>query len=147
MAPAFMVPRGLQSVLFGDATLEQLSRISSNHTLGEAGEIAHAVLLSLCTDPSHGLCPEESEILDSVTSRGKSGGFGGGQGRLLRLMLRLKVAEVDRHRDILLATARARPKLAISYLASFPLSLEPRVSPAWWALPSSTVHAVRASFS
>ncbi|CAM6096475.1 unnamed protein product [Calypogeia fissa] len=132
MAPAFMVPRGLQSVLFGDATLEQLARISSDHSLGDAGELGHATLISLCTDPSHGLCPEETELLEAASVRNKSGAFGGGQGRLLRLMLRLKVTEVDRHRDVLLATARARPQLAISYLASFPLSLEPRVSPAWF---------------
>lgn len=144
MAAAFMVPRGLQSVLFGDATLEQLARISADSSLVDAGDLAHAMLIALCTDPSHGLCPEESELSEAVHSRGRNvGAFGGGQGRLLRLMLRLKVTEVDRHREVLLATARTRPKLAILYLASFPLTLEPRVSPAWWALTSSTGHAVR----
>lgn len=134
MDPQFMVPRGLQSVLFGDATLEQLARISADKTLELANEFAHDILLELCTDPSHGLCPESTEVWEAQP--GQTGAFGGGQARLLRLMNRLKVTEVDKHRDLLLATGRARPKFAAAYLASIPLSLEPRVSRVWWALTS-----------
>ncbi|KAL3696543.1 hypothetical protein R1sor_010619 [Riccia sorocarpa] len=130
MAPEMMVPRGLQSVLFGDATLDQLARICADESLQLGREFAYDILLRVCTDPSHGLCPERTEMWEA--SPGKTGAFGGGEARLLRLMSRLKVIEVDAHREILLATARARPKFAAAYLAAIPFSLEPRVSPAWF---------------
>ncbi|KAL2643291.1 hypothetical protein R1flu_010878 [Riccia fluitans] len=134
MAPEMMVPRGLQSVLFGDATLDQLARVCADESLQLGREFAYDILLRVCTDPSHGLCPDSTEIWEA--SSGKTGAFGGGQARLLRLMSRLKVIEVDAHRDVLLATGRARPKFAAAYLAAIPFSLEPRVSPAWFTAMS-----------
>lgn len=129
MAPASLVPTGLQSAVFGDVALEQLARIAGDELFEDSADLAYKVLTSLCTDPSHGLCPEVSSTWEPVNA--KAGAFGGNQGRLLRLMLRLRVTEIVRHRELLLATARSRPKLAAAYMDSVPFSLEPRPSPTW----------------
>jgi nucleolar pre-ribosomal-associated protein 1 len=50
-----VVPPVLRSVLFGSATLEQLSMISGNLDAEEAAELAHQVLVLVRTDPKNGL--------------------------------------------------------------------------------------------
>jgi nucleolar pre-ribosomal-associated protein 1 len=129
MATASLVPAGLQSVLFGDVALEQLARIAGDDLFGESADVAYETLMALCTDPSHGLCPEYASPWESANV--KAGAYGGNQGRLLRLLLRLRVTEAFRHRELLLTTARIRPRLAAAYLDAVPYSLEPRPSPTW----------------
>lgn len=66
----------------------------------------------------------------------RTGGGGGGKGpaaRLLRLMLKLRAAEVGRHKHLLLSIASMRPSLAAAYTAALPFSLEPRLSLRWVA--------------
>lgn len=125
MSPAALVPAGLQSAIFGDVALEQLARIAGDNVFKEPADLAYQTLMSLCTDPSHGLCPELTSAWEPTKTKS------GNQGRLLRLMLRLRATEVFRHRELLLATARSRPKLAAAYLDSVPYTLEPRPSPSW----------------
>jgi nucleolar pre-ribosomal-associated protein 1 len=70
LAPGGGVPARLQAALCGDAALEQMAGISvvaAEAEVGEefaveddavaAAELAHGLLLRLCTEPSHGLCP------------------------------------------------------------------------------------------
>eukprot|EP01018_Ginkgo_biloba_P010434 Gb_10020 [translate_table: standard] len=131
LSASSMVPPGLRSAVFGDAALEQLSVISADSSLGKAADIAHHTLMMLCTDPSHGLLPEFSYqrgISIQVTSLQR-----GNPARLLRLMLRLRSTEVDNHRNLLLAIVNERPSLTSAYMESFPYSLEPRESLAWFA--------------
>ncbi|KAK3188028.1 hypothetical protein Dsin_027589 [Dipteronia sinensis] len=52
-----LVPPGLRSVLFGSVTLEQLVGISGRENGGTAAELAHHVLVMVCTDPCNGLMP------------------------------------------------------------------------------------------
>ena len=124
-----MVPPGLQSAIFGDASLEQLAIISSNEMHSKAAQAANDTLLVLCTDPSHGICPDDTALWESSTR--KSGNFGGGQGRLVRLMLKLRATESQNHRELLLLIAAGKPVLVAAYFDSFPYSLEPRASNAW----------------
>jgi nucleolar pre-ribosomal-associated protein 1 len=72
-----LVPPGLRSVLFGSATLEQLSLISGNLDAGVPADIAHDVLVMVCTGPKNGLMP--------------SANFRGNEKRLLDLMKKLKL--------------------------------------------------------
>ncbi|KAG0562635.1 hypothetical protein KC19_9G161300 [Ceratodon purpureus] len=143
MAPASLVPAGLQSVLFGDVALEQLARIAGDELFGESADVAYETLMALCTDPSHGLCPEYASPWESVNV--KAGAHGGNQGRLLRLLLRLRVTEAVRHRELLLTTARIRPRLAAAYLDAVPYSLEPRPSPTWFTIMSLVADLVHIS--
>uniref|UniRef100_A0A7I4D817 URB1 N-terminal domain-containing protein n=1 Tax=Physcomitrium patens TaxID=3218 RepID=A0A7I4D817_PHYPA len=143
MAPASLVPAGLQSVLFGDVALEQLARIAGDELFRESADVAYETLMALCTDPSHGLCPEYASPWESVNF--KSGAHGGNQGRLLRLLLRLRVTEAFRHRELLLTTARLRPRLAAAYLDAVPYSLEPRPSPTWFTIMSLVADLVHIS--
>lgn len=62
LAPQAGVPPRLQAAIFGDGALEQLCMITAR-TVGEdeaakeVVSVAHALLMRLCTDPAHGLCP------------------------------------------------------------------------------------------
>ncbi|OAY67542.1 Nucleolar pre-ribosomal-associated protein 1 [Ananas comosus] len=98
-----LIPPGLRSVLFGSATLEQLSYISGNPTAGAGADIAHEVLLLVCTDPRNGLMP---------TSNLK-----GNEKRLFDLMKKLKATEVDYHKKLLLAVVNRRPSLCAAFAA------------------------------
>ncbi|KAK4383551.1 hypothetical protein Sango_2765100 [Sesamum angolense] len=51
LVPESLVPPGLRSVLFRSVTLEQLVSISGKDDFGGAAELAHNVLLLVCTDP------------------------------------------------------------------------------------------------
>ncbi|CAM6039848.1 unnamed protein product [Sphagnum compactum] len=131
LSDAALVPAGLQSALFGDVALEQLAQIVADDQLGDSKEIAYGMLMSLCTNPAHGLCPESASAWGPPPGA-KTGAFGGGQGRLLRFMRRLQAIKVVQHREILLATARATPRLAAAYLDSVPFSVEPQPAPVWF---------------
>ncbi|RCV36782.1 hypothetical protein SETIT_8G009000v2 [Setaria italica] len=114
-----LVPPGLRSVLFGSATLEQLSLISGNLDAGEAADIAHEVLVMVCTDPKNGLMPGAN--------------LRGNEKRLLDLMKKLKAAEVAHHKSLLLAIVSKRVSLCSAYMNEFPYNIEPRSSPSWFA--------------
>ncbi|XP_062220395.1 LOW QUALITY PROTEIN: uncharacterized protein LOC133919867 [Phragmites australis] len=114
-----LVPPGLRSVLFGSATLEQLSLISGNLDAGEAADIAHEVLVMVCTDPKNGLMP--------------SSNLRGNEKRLLDLMKKLKATEVAHHKSLLLAIVSKRLSLCSAYMNEFPYNIEPRSSPSWFA--------------
>ncbi|KAK3141459.1 hypothetical protein QOZ80_4BG0334220 [Eleusine coracana subsp. coracana] len=114
-----LVPPGLRSVLFGSATLEQLSLISGNLDAGVAADVAHEVLVTVCTDPKNGLMP-------SMNLRGN-------EKRLLDLMKKLKATEITHHRSLLLAIVKKRLSLCSAYINGFPYTIEPRSSLSWFA--------------
>eukprot|EP00850_Spirogloea_muscicola_P013516 SM000092S24484 [mRNA] locus=s92:216805:228431:+ [translate_table: standard] len=128
-----VIPRGLQGAVFGDGVLDQLARISSMGLEGDVGMaakaavLAHDILLAICTEPAHGVCPPAEQPVE------QSGGKSGSIRRLLRLALRLKATEHSRHAALLLAAASAQPALAAAFINRLPYSLEPRVSPRWFA--------------
>ena len=113
-----LVPPGLRSVLFGSVTLEQLSFISGNPHGGDASDLAHEVLLKVCTDPCNGLMPH--------------GILKGNVKRLSDLMMKLKATETIKHKQLLLAIVKGRPRLCSLYMDEFPYHLEPRASPQWF---------------
>ncbi|CAK7338479.1 unnamed protein product [Dovyalis caffra] len=98
-----LVPPGLRSVLFGNVTLEQLVGISGRGDGGDAAELAHKVLLMVCTDPSNGLMPDMDRHPYPLKGNPK---------RLLGLMKKLKAADIGYHRDLLLAIVRGGHLLA-----------------------------------
>lgn len=114
-----LVPPGLRSVLFGSATLEQLSLISGNSDAGEAADLAHQVLVMVCTDPKNGLMP--------------SSHLRGNEKRLLDLMKKLNSTEVVHHKNLLLAIVSKRLSFCAAYMNEFPYNIEPRPSPSWFA--------------
>uniref|UniRef100_A0A0E0DIM3 Nucleolar pre-ribosomal-associated protein 1 N-terminal domain-containing protein n=1 Tax=Oryza meridionalis TaxID=40149 RepID=A0A0E0DIM3_9ORYZ len=114
-----LVPPGLRSVLFGSATLEQLSLISGNLDAGEAADIAHEVLVMVCTDPKNGLMPNSN--------------LRGNQKRLLDLMKKLKATEIVHHKNLLLAIVSKSLSLCSAYMNEFPYSIEPRPSSSWFS--------------
>ncbi|KAL6651997.1 hypothetical protein ACP70R_010922 [Stipagrostis hirtigluma subsp. patula] len=126
-----LVPPGLRSVLFGSATLEQLSLISGNLDAGEAADLAHEVLVMVCTDPENGLMP--------------SSNLRGNEKRLLDLMKKLKATEVPHHKSLLLAIASKRLSLCSAYMNEFPYNIEPRSSPSWFAAISLAADMISSS--
>lgn len=62
-----------------------------------------------------------------------------GQARLSRLLHKLKVTEVERHAELLLAVAAASPAMAIDYLSSCMLNLEPKASSSRWLVGMTLV--------
>jgi nucleolar pre-ribosomal-associated protein 1 len=121
-----LVPPGLRSVLFGSATLEQLSLISGNLDAGVAADVAHEVLVMVCTDPKNGLMP-------GMNLRGN-------EKRLLDLMKKLKATEVAHHKSLLLAIVSKRLSLCLAYMNEFPYSIEPRSSSSWLVRLSNYMH-------
>ncbi|KAK8964948.1 hypothetical protein KSP40_PGU015439 [Platanthera guangdongensis] len=127
---AALVPPGLRSVLFGSVTLEQLSFISGNQTTGPAADIAHDVLVMVCTDPCNGLM--------------SGPGFKGNKKRLLDLTRKLKATEVGNHKKLLLAIVKGNPNLCSSYMDEFPYHLDPRPSSSWFSAISLAADLVSA---
>lgn len=117
-----LVPPGLRSVLFGNVTLEQLVGISGKENGGDAAELAHNVLVMVCTDPSNGLMPDLNRHPSPLKGNPK---------RLLGLMKKLKAVNIDYHRDLLLAIVKGRPSFGSAYLEEFPYNLEDYASPSW----------------
>ncbi len=62
-----------------------------------------------------------------------------GRARLSRLLHKLKVTEVDRHAALLLAVASASPTMAVDYLSSCALNLEPKASSSRWLVGMTLV--------
>ncbi|KAL3736326.1 hypothetical protein ACJRO7_025308 [Eucalyptus globulus] len=128
-----LVPPGLRSVLFGSITLEQLISISGRENGGLAAELAHGILLIVCTDPSNGLMPD----MKRGTSMLK-----GNTARLVGLMKKLRAAELKNHRDLLLAIVRGRPLFGSAYMEEFPYNVEDHSSPLWFSVASLAADVV-----
>ncbi|CAE5993003.1 unnamed protein product [Arabidopsis arenosa] len=101
----------LRSVLFGIPALEKLVIISAREDGGKVNELAHDVLVKVCTDPSNGLMPDSKS--------------------LLMLMKKLRATEISYHRDLLLAIVRGRPSLTSAFLEQFPYNVKDFSSPSW----------------
>ncbi|KAF5728208.1 hypothetical protein HS088_TW21G00353 [Tripterygium wilfordii] len=130
-----LVPPGLRSVLFGRVTLERLISISGRGDGEVAAEVAHSVLLMVCTDPCNGLMPDLKKLPNPLRGNTK---------RLLELMKKLKAAEIGRHRDLLLSIIRGGPYFGSAYMEEFPYNLEDFASPTWFAVVSLAAEVVSA---
>ncbi|KAK9146056.1 hypothetical protein Sjap_005959 [Stephania japonica] len=119
-----LVPPSLRSVLFGSVTLDQLARVSGNPLGGPPAQIAHEVLLMVCTDPRNGLMPDLSDQATMLKGNSR---------RLVELMKKLKATEIDNHRHLLLDIVSGRPAFGSAYMGDFPYLLEPRASSTWIA--------------
>ncbi|KAH9803607.1 hypothetical protein KPL71_001842 [Citrus sinensis] len=119
-----LVPPGLRSVLFGRVTLEQLISISGRENGGPTAELAHSVLVSVCTDPCSGLMSYLKRQPNPLRGNPK---------RLTGLLKKLKATEISYHRDLLFAILQGRPSLASAYMSEFPYNLEDFSSPNWFA--------------
>ncbi|KAK0600723.1 hypothetical protein LWI29_017841 [Acer saccharum] len=128
-----LVLPGLRSVLFGSVTLEQLVSISGRENGGTAAELAHHVLVMVCTDPCNGLMPNLKRHPNPLR---------GNPNRLLGLMKKLKTTEISYHRDLLLAILQGRPSLGATYLDEFPYNLEDYASSTWFANVSLAANLV-----
>lgn len=117
-----LVPPGLRSVLFGSVTLEKLISISGRENGGLAAELAHGILLIVCTDPSNGLMPDIKRGTKTLK---------GNATRLVGLIKKLRAAELKNHRDLLLAIVRGRPLFGSAYMEEFPYNVEDHASPLW----------------
>ncbi|KAA6426422.1 MAG: hypothetical protein FRX49_03533 [Trebouxia sp. A1-2] len=62
-----------------------------------------------------------------------------GQARFHRLLHKLKVTEVERHAELLLAVAAASPAMAADYLSSCALNMEPKASSSRWLVGMTVV--------
>ncbi|GAV68651.1 Npa1 domain-containing protein [Cephalotus follicularis] len=122
-----LVPPGLRSVLFGSYTLEKLVSISGRENGGPAAELAHNVLVLVCTDPCNGLMPDMKRHPNPLRGNHK---------RLLDLMKKLKATEIGYHKDLLLAILEGRPSFGSAYMDEFPYNLEDHTSPTWFATVS-----------
>ncbi|VVA98826.1 unnamed protein product [Arabis nemorensis] len=132
------VSPGLRRALFGDLTLKQLASITAREDDGIVNELAHDVLVKVCTDPSNGLMPDAKRKLI------------GASGRLLRLMKRLRTIDSCYHSDLLLAIVRGRPSFASAFLDEFPYNVEDIASPSWSSsisLAANLVSSVRLTCS
>lgn len=127
LIPESLVPPGLRSVLFGSVTLEQLVSISGREDGGPASELAHRVLVMVCTDPCNGLMPDLKRHPYPLRGNPK---------RLLGLMKKLKATEVAYHRDLLLSIVKGRPSFCSAYMDEFPYKLEDHKSSTWFAAVS-----------
>ncbi|KAL0301953.1 UNVERIFIED_CONTAM: hypothetical protein Sradi_6472100 [Sesamum radiatum] len=122
LVPESLVPPGLRSVLFRSVTLEQLVSISGKDDFGGAAELAHNVLLLVCTDPVNGLMPDLERHPSPLRGNPK---------RLLGLMKKLKATEVAYHKSLVMSIVRGRPSLGSAYLDEFPYSIEDLASDNW----------------
>ncbi|CAI0379864.1 unnamed protein product [Linum tenue] len=128
-----LIPPALRSVLFGSVTLEQLVGISGRETGGSPADLAHNVLLLVCTDPSNGLMPDLKRHPNPLRGNPK---------RLLDLMKKLKATEIDHHRILLLEIVKRRPFLGAAYMEEIPYNLEDFASPAWFNMISLAANLV-----
>ncbi|KAI8031787.1 Uncharacterized protein C14G10.02 [Camellia lanceoleosa] len=106
--------------------------ISGREDGGVAAELAHSVLVIVCTDPSNGLMPDLKRPLSAKRNLK----------RLLDLMKKLKATEIDYHRDLLLEIVKGRPLFGSAYLDEFPYNLEDHASPNWFAAISLTANLI-----
>ncbi|WCJ31882.1 hypothetical protein M5689_013333 [Euphorbia peplus] len=127
-----LIPPSLRSVLFGSLVLEQLVGISGRENCG-AAEVAHNVLLMVCTDPCNGLMPDYNR---------KPNPLRGNVRRLLELMKKLKATEIVYHRDLLLAIVRGRLSFGSAFMEKFPYNLEDYASPGWFSAVSLAANLI-----
>ncbi|XP_021667302.2 uncharacterized protein LOC110655333 isoform X2 [Hevea brasiliensis] len=127
-----LVSPALRSVLFGSVVLEQLVGISGMRN-GPSAELAHNVLLMVCTDPCNGLMPDFKRRPTPLRGNPK---------RLLELMKKLKATEIDNHRDLLLAIVRGSLSFGSAYMEEFPYNLEDYASPSWFSSVSLAANLV-----
>ncbi|KAF2287371.1 hypothetical protein GH714_039771 [Hevea brasiliensis] len=127
-----LVSPALRSVLFGSVVLEQLVGISGMRN-GPSAELAHNVLLMVCTDPCNGLMPDFKRCPTPLRGNPK---------RLLVLMKKLKATEIDNHRDLLLAIVRGSLSFGSAYMEEFPYNLEDYASPSWFSSVSLAANLV-----
>ncbi|CAH9077203.1 unnamed protein product [Cuscuta europaea] len=127
LVPESLVPPGLRSVLFGSVTLEQLVNISGREDGGETAELAHTVLLMVCTDPLNGLMPDPERVPSPLT---------GNPRRLLDVMKKLRATETEYHMNLLLAIVKGKPSLGSAYLDAFPYNTDDPASPNWFGIIS-----------
>ncbi|PKI67693.1 uncharacterized protein LOC116192162 isoform X1 [Punica granatum] len=130
-----LVPPGLRSVLFGSVTLEQLVSISGRENGGLASELAHSILVMVCTHPSNGLMPDLKRSTNQLKGNPK---------RLLGLMKKLRAAEIGYHRDLLLAIVHGKPSFGSAYMEEFPYNIEDHASPNWFSAVSLAADVVSA---
>ncbi|XP_056167551.1 uncharacterized protein LOC130134424 isoform X1 [Syzygium oleosum] len=128
-----LVPPGLRSVLFGSVTLEKLISISGRENGGLAAELAHGILLIVCTDPSSGLMPDIKRGTNTLK---------GNAARLVGLIKKLRAAELKNHRDLLLAIVHGRPLFGSAYMEEFPYNVEDHASPLWFSVASLAADVV-----
>ncbi|XP_052200530.1 uncharacterized protein LOC127806944 isoform X2 [Diospyros lotus] len=133
LIPESLIPPGLRSVLFGSVTLDQLISISGRDSDGDAAELAHSVLVTVCTNPSNGLMPDLKRQPKPLRGNPK---------RLLGLMKKLKVTDIDYHRDLLLAIVKENPSFVSLYIDVFPYNLEDYTSPTWFAAISLAANLI-----
>ncbi|KAL6494242.1 hypothetical protein OROGR_031042 [Orobanche gracilis] len=133
LVPESLVPPGLRSVLFGSVTLEHLAKISGRDDFGDAAELAHNVLIMVCTDAVNGLMPDMDRHPSPLRGNLK---------RLLDLMKKLKATDVEYHMGLLLAIVKGRPSFGSAYLDEFPCSLEDLASNNWVAAISLAADVV-----
>ncbi|KAL3834336.1 hypothetical protein ACJIZ3_009072 [Penstemon smallii] len=107
LVPESLVPPGHRSVLFGSVTLEKQVGISGRDDFGDAAELAHSVLVMVCTNPANGLMPDMERRPSPLRGNRK---------HLLDLVKKLKATKVDYHKDLLLAVLTGRPSLASAFL-------------------------------
>ncbi|RZC65635.1 hypothetical protein C5167_009331 [Papaver somniferum] len=105
-----LVPPSLRSVLFGSVTLEQLSSISGNPVDGPSADVAHEVLVMVCTDPQNGLMPNQKGVTNPLKGNRK---------RLLDLMKKLNAKDNGYHKDLLLEIVNGRPSFGSAYMDEF----------------------------
>ncbi|KAI3950333.1 hypothetical protein MKW92_044638 [Papaver armeniacum] len=141
LTPDSLVPPSLRSVLFGSVTLEQLSSISGNPVDGPSADVAHEVLVMVCTDPQNGLMPDQKGVTNPLKGNRK---------RLLDLMKKLNAKDNGYHKDLLLEIVNGGPSFGSAYMDELPYNLEPRSSDNWFAavsLVSDLVSSTSTSFS
>ncbi|RZC46315.1 hypothetical protein C5167_039274 [Papaver somniferum] len=141
LTPDSLVPPSLRSVLFGSVTLEQLSSISGNPVDGPSADVAHVVLVMVCTDPQNGLMPDQKGVTNPLKGNRK---------RLLDLMKKLNAKDNGYHKDLLLEIVNGRPSFGSAYMDELPYNLEPRSSDNWFAavsLVSDLISSTSTSFS
>ncbi|KAM7278954.1 hypothetical protein ACFE04_006088 [Oxalis oulophora] len=119
-----LIPWRLKHILFGRDNLEHLIRISGSEKGGAAAELAHDVLVTVCTDPTNGLMPDFTRHPNPIKGNPKL---------LLLLMKKLKASEVEYHRELVLLIVKGRPVLGSAYMEEFPYNLDNFESPNWFA--------------
>ncbi|KAL0027614.1 hypothetical protein WJX79_002615 [Trebouxia sp. C0005] len=142
------LPASLQAEAFSDNALLQLAYVSEREGGGrralDASNAAHSMLMALGTHHSHGMVPTlegrgDDEAEPECEEVYQKPSTSAGQARFHRLLHKLKVTEVERHAELLLAVAAASPAMAADYLSSCALNMEPKASSSRWLVGMTVV--------
>ncbi|KAK9812620.1 hypothetical protein WJX72_000751 [[Myrmecia] bisecta] len=149
------IPPHLQAEPFSITALTQLAQLSGQEdsesdAATAASQAAHDLLMALCTDPAHGLCPADRADSTEAEGRAADASLSGrssasGRRRLLQLMQKLRATELSRHAQLLMAIAGRHPSMAAAFLAVAPYSLEPQLSVRWLATATLVGRLVEAA--